>query len=50
MRNLLGASEVNYANLGNLPAMFGPDGGGPAFKYVAALPWRMCIGVSLRRR
>lgn len=35
VRNLLGASEVNYANLGNLPAIFGPDGGGPAFKYVA---------------
>jgi len=31
---LIGASEVNYANLSDVPAVFG--GGGPAFKYVAA--------------
>ena len=35
MRFLLDAPEVNYANLSDVPGIFGPDGGGPAFKYVA---------------
>jgi predicted acyl esterase len=35
VRFLLDAPEVNYANLSDVPGIFGPDGGGPAFKYVA---------------
>jgi len=35
VRFLLDAPEVNYANLSDVPGVFGPDGGGPAFKYVA---------------
>lgn len=35
VRFLLDAPEVNYANLGSVPGVFGRDGGGPAFKYVA---------------
>lgn len=35
VRFLIGAGEVNYANLSDLPPVFGRESDGPAFKYVA---------------
>lgn len=36
LRFLTGAPQVDYGNLGALPPVFGPEGSGPALKYVAA--------------